>query len=470
VSEGSESIIPATTSPNYELPLGFDAFERALQRGHGRAYLHAIGHDTPANLLVHALTHNLRYDRQCEEAAQDWYVAMASHHPDASSIFEQVIAWAEGSKHSDHKHYMAGTLARMHRDGNPQALRALYTLTSNPDTEYSPPVPGMKELIEIEGENGIGHVLRTLASAVAETRVEPWMIQHCFAQISDEFAKECVEKLAAMTALDIAFKPLLDTMHGFHDESQKEYDRGTEPNETTLESLSRFSDQQRRDTPASLVIELVRKAPDDNHGSSVQRWARFAPRDALDEIISETLVENDPHRIHKYLRAFTERSPLHRYDQRFAGWLDHPLEKLRWTAHHALATCPDPRVRELALQRTAPHEVAWGSIRMLQSTYQPGDHRAIESALYIPDDPDILHGIGFSLLNVFGQNATPESLGSMLYVYEHGPCMNCRGKAISIMDTAGVLPAWVREESHFDADPQIRKEVSGSEAIPTSVE
>lgn len=469
MSEGSAAVIPGTASPSYELPLSYDAVQRALQRGQGRAYLHAIRHDIPADLLVHALTHNLRYDRQCEEAAQDWYVAMASHHPDASIIFEQIIAWAEGSKHSDHKHYMAGTLARMHRVGNPQALRALYTLTSNPDTEYSPPVPGMEELIKIEGDRGLEYVLRTLASAVAETRVEPWMIQHCFAQISDEFEKECVEKLAAMTAIDVAFKPLLDTMRGFQDGSQKEYDRETERTETTLESLSRFSDQQRRDTPASLVIELVRKAPDDNHGSSVLRWAQFAPRNALDEIISETLVENNPHRIHKYLRAFSERSPLHRYDQRFAGWLDHPLEKLRWTAHHALATCPDPRVRELSLQRLTSEEVAWGSIRLLQSTYQPGDHRAIESALFLPDDIHTMHDIGFSLLDMFTKNTSRDALGSMLFVYEHGPCMNCRLRAVRVMQSAGVLPGWVSEEARFDADSGIRECVSGSEAIPTEV-
>lgn len=467
MSEGSEAVIPGNASPSYELPLSLDALQNALRRGQGRAYLHAIHHHVPADLLVHALTHNLRYDRQCEDAAQDWYLAMALRHPEAPTILQQVIAHVSGLSCSDHKHYVAGTLAAMHRMGIPEALPALYALTSTSDKNYSPPVPGGDELIEIEGEKGLLHILRTLASALPDGLVDQWMIHSYFRQTYKDSSGECADKLAAWAAVDESFRPLLDIVLGIHSSQVNATADETQTTEVTLRSLHTLSKKQLRETPAGVVIDLVRKAPEDDIGAAVRSWALLATRDTLDEIISETLVEDNPHRIHKYLRAFTERSPLHRYDQRFAGWLDHPLEKLRWTAHHALATCPDPRVRELALQRLTNEEVARGSIQLFQSTYQPGDHRAIESALYLPDDINTMHDIGFSLLDVFRNNPSPDALRSMLFVYEHGPCMNCRLQAVRVMQSSGVLPAWVSEESRFDADSGIRECVSGSEAIPT---
>ncbi|MCR9077028.1 MAG: hypothetical protein NXI07_13395 [bacterium] len=178
------------------------------------------------------------------------------------------------------------------------------------------------------------------------------------------------------------------------------------------------------------------------------------------------LIEENPHRVHKYLQAFTKRSPLHRFDERMLDLLDHTTEKVRWSAHYALATCSDERVREIALQRLTPEHIEWGAPRLLQSTYQPGDHEYIESSLFIPDVTETIHDIGFCLLDVFEQQTTPESLGSMLYVYEHGPCMNCRRHAIRVMQTAGVLPDWVKHEAQFDADEGIRELITGSESLP----
>lgn len=470
MSNRSYTVIPTITSPSYKLPLSYNALEQALRQGHGRALIHAARHEIPGDLLVHALTHNLRFDRQCEDAAQDWYLAMASRHQQSQEIFDQVIRRVFDAESSGHKNYIASTLAMMHRAGHPQALAVLYELTSLPDKDYSPPVPGALDLIEIEGEKGLLHALHTLASALPDTPLEPWMIHHYFYPINGDSSGECIERLAGWATSDSALRPLLDIVLGIHSSQKAQNNGATQTTDLTLRSLRRLSKERLRETPASVVIDLVRRAPEDDIGAAVGSWAMLAPRDALEEILSEALSESDPHRVHKYLRAFTERSPLHRFDERFAGWIDHPLEKLRWTAHHALATCPDPRIREIALQRLTNEGLAWGSIRLLQSTYQPGDHRAIESVLYLTDDMDIIHDIAFSLLDVFGQNSTAESLGSMLYVYEHGPCMNCRGTAVNIMQAAGVLPAWVREESRFDADPQIRKEVSGSEAIPASAD
>lgn len=443
--------------------------ESALQRGHGRAFLYAARHGIPGGLLVHALTHNLRFDTQCEDAAQDWYLAMASRHQAAPTIFANVIRRAVDANDSDHKHYIAGTLALLHRDGHPEALPALYKLSSNFDRNDSPPFPGASELVEIEGEMGLVHALRTLASTLPDGLIEPWMVRQYFYQYTDS-SKECIEKLAALAASDNTFKPLLDIMLRTRPSRWIQKDGEPRTADLTLSSLARLSKEQLQETPASVVIDLVRQAPQDAIGAAMRRWAMLASQDALDEILSEALAEDDPHRTQMYLRAFTERSPLHRFDERFACWIDHPMDSLRRAAHFALATCPDPRVRELALQRLAPQQIASGSICMLQSTYQPGDHRAVESALYVPDDLGTLHDIGFFLLDVFGKNATHDCLGSMLYVYEHGPCMNCRERAIGIMHAAGVLPDWVREESRFDADSQIRKQVSGSEAIPPSMD
>lgn len=460
-----EPIIPSATTPSYTIPLTLDSLERALQRGHGRAYLHAIVHDIPSELLIHALTHSLRYDEQCEEGAQDWYLAMASHHSQTSGILEKVISLALLAESTLDKYYIAGTLEHLHLMGHSQALPALYNLASYYVNKTDPPIPGGEELIRIEGEKGLVHVLHTLASSLPESHVDRGIIGYYFSQISGDSEKQYIEKLTALAASDTKLKPLLETVIGSHPRVQKRNAPATNTSKTNRSTLQGLSNQELKQTTASEVVECVRNSEPDDYGVWMRRWALLASRDALDEIISELLVEKDPHRIHKYLKAFNERSPLHRYDEQFASYLDHPLDKLRWTVHHAMATCPDPRVRELALERLSQEEIGWGSIRLFQSTYQPGDYQVIESALYIPDNMDTLHSIGFSLLDVFKQNTTPESVGSMLYVYEHGPCMSCRRQAIKIMQAASALPDWVEHEAHFDAESGIRELTTGSESL-----
>ena len=55
----------------------------------------------------------------------------------------------------------------------------------------------------------------------------------------------------------------------------------------------------------------------------------------------------------------------------------------------------------------------------------------------------------------------------MLYLYEQGPCMNCRREAIKIMQRGDILPDWVRHESKYDANSGIRELVTGSESLPS---
>ncbi|MBO6514887.1 MAG: hypothetical protein JJ974_13070 [Phycisphaerales bacterium] len=163
--------------------------------------------------------------------------------------------------------------------------------------------------------------------------------------------------------------------------------------------------------------------------------------------------------------AFTKHCPMPFIDTRLLTLVDHPSSKVRWKSYRALATCNDPEIRELALTKRAPENLIEGSLYSLTSSYQPGDHTAIEESLFLTDDHHNLHTIGFSLLDIFKNRPTPESLNSMLYVYEHGPCMNCRFQALSVMQDAGVTPSWITQEARHDADGSIRKLITGFEEI-----
>ncbi len=54
--------------------LSREEFEAALQRGHGRAFLHvrAYGLQNVADLLLDACLHDKAYDPQCEDSRAKW--------------------------------------------------------------------------------------------------------------------------------------------------------------------------------------------------------------------------------------------------------------------------------------------------------------------------------------------------------------------------------------------------------------
>jgi len=480
------SVIPDAHHAPYQLPLNPHDFKLAIQRGLGRIYQHATqyGLEGMEDAVVHACTHNLRYDTQCEDASQDWLINIIQCANAQDRIFPRILDHIESTLANTSaddeeipRYYFAGMLLEIANVGISRARELLYKLLITPAAGYDTP-PGADEVISLDGKDGLAHVFEQLASLLNRDQLEQWTVGLCLSHYDEQHSEgDGLILLSEWSRVNEELSSLLEFYQTENPsrptciESNSEQD--FQPGLGDYRSLPQFLDRSTRkkdairfrDTTAEDVISWVNKAPGSNYGAWIRRWGRHAPKDETLTITSEILRETNPNHIHKYLMAFTQHCPLPFIDCRLLALVDNPSEKVRWKSYQALATCSQSDIRELAFTKRSRENLTEGSLYLFTSSYQPGDHAVIEEALFLTDDHHDLHTIGFSLLDIFKERNTPESLNSMLYLYEHGPCMNCRYHAIEIMQKAEVIPDWVSQEARHDADGSIRELITGSEDI-----
>ncbi len=480
------SVIPDAHHPPYKLPLTQHEFKLAIQRGQGRIYQHTAqyGLDGMEDAVVHACTNNLRYDTQCEDASQDWLIQVIQAANAQERLFPRILDQIERTLNNASptdeevpRYYFAGILFELAKADTPRARELLYKILSDPAPEYQPP-PGADEIITLDGIDGLHRVFDQLVGLLKQNQLEQWAVGPCLNHFDRQHNEG--EGLKLLSEWSMSNPKLAGLLKYYQADSpppttleESETDQEIEHGFDSYQSLPQFLDRSSRkkdtarfrDTTAEDVIEWVKRSPDENYAVWIRRWARHAQQDAIHSITNEILSTTNPNHVHKYLMAFTKHCPIPFVDTRLLTLVDHPSRKVRWKAYQALATCNDPKIRELALTKRTQKDLSESSLDLFISSYQHGDHTAIEESLFLPDNHHDLHTIGFSLLDIFKIRPAPESLNSMLYVYEHGPCMNCRFQALRIMKDAGVTPDWIAQETQHDADGSIRELITGTEEL-----
>ncbi len=67
------------------------------------------------------------------------------------------------------------------------------------------------------------------------------------------------------------------------------------------------------------------------------------------------------------------------------------------------------------------------------------------------------HHLGSNILDLIGVLSNPpqESRTALLHIYEHGPCSNCREKAVANLAALAGVPPSIVEEWKYDCVPEI---------------
>jgi hypothetical protein len=72
-------------------------------------------------------------------------------------------------------------------------------------------------------------------------------------------------------------------------------------------------------------------------------------------------------------------------------------------------------------------------------------------------DIDDFHHFGFGVRDLLEAHCPVEAEGSLLLLYEKGPCSLCRYEFVKNLISIQRLPDWMRAECRYDASDQIRK-------------
>jgi hypothetical protein len=455
---------PSATDPPYSLPLDRDAFRRALQQGHGRAVLHAKQHGVDDRIedVIHACLHNLSYDAQCEGDRGSWMLRLIDETGAEADVATRLIAGTSRPPHDENSYWDDVQRCRLLRSlasrGHAGAREQLYNMFRK--EEHSLDLLACEEIIELDGADGLIHVCEKLGAMLASD--SGLTIDDFPSAFYDELCGEgrASRVLDAVCASNQDVARYVAHIAAARSEETKDghYNVANVRPDPNARSAAR---RRMSAKSAADVIEWVEATTDDldaewPKGAWLMGWGRYVPESNLAAIAERLSTETNPARVVQYLRVFQNRqAPF--IDDALLAFADHEQRLVRWVAYRVLSQFDDPRVRELALARLKPGPIVEGALRMLRAVYQPGDHDAIERAIFIPEDRDDLHSLVFDLADVFKRHPLPEARALMLFVYEHSPCGNCRYAAIKTLSLAGSAPSWLREEAACDAKEEIRE-------------
>lgn len=415
-----------------------EEFEGWLKKGLGRAVLHLRTHDSSLylNSLLHACTHNLAYDSQCESTREEYLkdLIRASRNEEFFRVrlFDLLIQEDFDLDSFDLDQTIA--VARMFAERGDLLIKdAMYAAVKRAGFEKAGSC--YSELIALDG-------MMALRVAAEEC---PESLQDCDAWIINELL-HALEERNGLEAAQAAIKdaaPDCPELKMFVQRCAETRDTKPHNNESVRMDYASLK----------ASIQTARKI------QILSPWGKSASADELQAAADDLNVETDHQRLVTYLSIFRKVS--------FPGPIDRLLEiaedsdaRCAQGAIRILSQINDPRVRSLLLKFLDIENRRGDALELMISNFAEGDFQRIEKALQKTREEDSLHSLGMGLRHLVSTRLSPDAVESLIFLYENGPCSLCRGEVVKKLNALGSIPNWMRAECAYDADPEIRELVT----------
>ncbi|MBN2581875.1 MAG: hypothetical protein JXL80_02330 [Planctomycetes bacterium] len=414
-------------------------FQDALTKGLGRAvaYVRVYGESGVREDILHACSHNLVYDPQCECDRLDYLlnlIALSSDVPHYERAICRALAETSDTWDALQLAALAGVFARR---GSAEARRAVYNCFERTALDEA---VGDQEIMLLEGLKGfLWMVSRHGSRLAADLEKRPtttyyrpdlaWRASHLFSEqvVLQTLSAEATACAGARTYLDAVKRYWL----------RKE----------------RRSSEDRNIPTVDEVLRNVEDGKDPNW-----RFARHASDSEINTIFEYMLNETRLDQLVKLLRIFVKRE-VPRLDGRLFELAEHEEAIIRRLAMRALGKSDDLWVREFAfsLLKRCPQSAGEGAINMLFHTYQAGDHEVIERVLPVVFSAESRHTLSMDILALAESYQDPCLAQSLLWLYECGPSTNYRCRAVECMLKIDVAPQWLFQECLDDCNSETRE-------------
>ena len=428
-----------------------------LEQGLGRAvvFLKQMDARPYRELILHACTHNLVYDRQCEDSRDLFLYDVLTATNDLGyyrrSLFAALMNLSASEEHDSYQ--LFGLVRRMAQAGDGEARQCLYAAFDRQAAEGED-FRGAREFIALDGLRGFlfitGHYLRCLqAGSVSDDDCDwEWWLSE-------------LEERDGIDATHTALRPLEDAIPGLAELLQQA---------TAERAENEQKREERKKNPRSQIMAYAElKALIYKRGRTTSRWTlitwgRHAAEVDLQQAAQDLITETDANCVFAYTWIFAKRAfPLNTAPLEYS-----PLPALARSADVeqargatlALGNLTHPAVRVLGLQLIADPTRAAEGIDLLKNNFMETDFALLETALQQPSENRTRHSIGMSVQDIAGAHLSSEVVPSLLLLYENGPCSLCRCACVELLLKLDALPASLRAECRYDADEGTRKLVS----------
>jgi hypothetical protein len=420
-------------------------FQKWLRQGLGRAatFLQTEDPAPHRDALLHACTHNLCYDWQCEETRGQYLADLVKLTGDRKFFRDGVLAAlnSQGGEYGpDDILQMFGVARNWAEEGDETVRRTLYDVFARDGYVRAAMWCGLY-MVKMDGLDALSFVVQFFGRLEEGDRLREF--ESLVTELEERDGKEAAaEALTAAAAGRPDLAQLLEML------------RAVENRRT--QARQEWDAMPRRDY-ASVKRGILGQ---ESRVMSFMNWGEAATAEEIRNAAEDLLSESDEKRLWDYLRIFRHR--------RFPGPHSRLIElvkkgsrRLSHAAAQALTHIDDPDLRTVGLElMSTPGRCDLG-VTLLAGWSQPGDYKLIEQALRQPMSDDDFHSLGMDVLGFVKANPTGEAEPILCLIYEKGPCSNCRGSCVKHLIALQRLPDWMIEECRYDADSETRELVGG---------
>ena len=396
-----------------------EAFLDALSKGKGRTAL-ALQNSDPTlytDALLQGCVENLQFDRQLEADRVEYVLqllALASLTEQAREVILKTLPNTEEGWDFD---WMIDLLEGLALRGDAVARRALMDLSMQGDERAQ----NALAIVDDEGLQWVEQNVLPNLSPDDRWRIVLWL--------PDEEADDKTPSQRRLRALDK------------QNDAEREALRLSKPHpKPTAKPFLRAL--RRKELPLSCRFDFQQSA-------NVREW-RIAAR--------LFLRETDHSRAWRIARTFQRR----RFPLPVKNLFRHAFHPERGgAAMEILGTFDTPAVRRFALSLLRHRPLPWNAISALTSSLRLGDEPILLKALRSTEHTSRVdrHSPILDVVHFLREHPKGRWQPHAEWIYEHSPCSLCRASAVDWMVEHGTVPAYIREEGPYDAEPDIREAV-----------
>lgn len=427
--------------------LSREEFEPALQRGHGRAFLHVreYGLQNVSDLLLEACLHDKAYDPQCEDSRAKWLLEMFRDSAEYKTYANSIFTALSNEMETWDLLQLCEIAAHMAINGDEEAHAALLARVMQQSAGTDDNWVGASELVKVEGVDAVVQLARNYGKLLLnDPEEEPPPLAHLY---DDDVPIEVRKTLEELSSADPIIRAYWE-----HDLRYEARDSFTK---------EKHRERIRREYPLQKILEAA-AAETWEYPSYYLSFGRAATQEEL-EVVYNRLVSEPNEQVCLRLLWVFRRVAMPRLHPRVWEFVKSSNEQLRNAAFTALAQIKDLSIGEFARQKLRIGESIEENTELLDlflHNYQPEDGDIIYAAMQkVKAESENVHGIGLSILNICDKNEAPDLYEALKWVYEYGPCSICRKSAVEHMITLKRIESEVVEECLFDVDEDLQKVV-----------
>lgn len=419
------------------MPLNRKQFRDALEKGLGRAVLHArryglLGMESE---IKRGMRRQLGYDRQLEDGHGRllWEVVRAAK---SEKKFRGDLL---KTMRNVREHYVSRQLCELAEGyataGDVEVKEELYRCFEK-GLDHDD-VDADEEIIAVDGLDGFLRLAKSIgARARAGTSMPDYAAQVVYYAAREICGSSRVRKMLRRVDPDLAAY------------------RGVLRREESRRSIRK---PKRLPWPAfkRQLEELVERNHPEIYGMA-RRFGKKASRAELSQAFEYLLAQDDPRRLRSVLGVFNV-APIPRYDPKITVLARSGDRRLRMRAIGALARLKHPEVRRLALKSLNSRRLLMShGLELFRNNYQDKDGAAIFRALSGTWTKEGAHGVVFELPDIVGERPAKSLIPALMKGYELTPCSHCRASIFRRLLAVKMAPGWMVRECLFDSNKNIR--------------